>query len=567
MLLSHYEYVKHAGNDFEIYCVTTEFSKNFCTERKFELLETSEMIVELQENISLGIFVLVAEESLFIGGPLFDTSLSWIISNDEELIVSDSSTDLALFLDLPISKTALALNLIHSLPYYPFQTLSLWENVNTIQPFHILKYSADKKLEAIQVWSPPALVKEVEPIYLKIRERLLKILSQNIVDYSELSADLSGGIDSATIIYILKALHADIKLYHAEADSKWNSDSKWAKLISNDLNTSFTSFPSLGSSGKNFKIDIEYSNSTLPDSPLLWADTEGYVESIAESAEKPAHTTHFTGLGGDELFTPMPSNAWSLVRQNKLRSVDLGLRYCLLSRTPISIGISELINNVSFKDALQLEIDRAFGYDNTSITDSTLNWCGPIIIPNWLTEPYRKSSYKVLTNALHDTTGALDIDRSRHQIIESLLFQRRLVNQLNKIYETNGIAWQAPFLDIEIINHSLSIPARYKQDPNLTKPILYNATKGLVAKNIFTRGFKGDYSTGLYKSYKEAVKGYTQQIKKFKLVEWGIVDADILISELSMPTALHSRIESFERLAAVERWLRVAMKKIETSNE
>ncbi|MGH2245773.1 asparagine synthase-related protein, partial [Enterococcus faecalis] len=71
--------------------------------------------------------------------------------------------------------------------------------------------------------------------------------SQNTVSYSEISADLSGGVDSATIIYILKALHANVKLYHANADSEWYSDSTWPKLISNDINVIFSSLASLGS--------------------------------------------------------------------------------------------------------------------------------------------------------------------------------------------------------------------------------------------------------------------------------------------------------------------------------
>ena len=128
------------------------------------------------------------------------------------------------------------------------------------------------------------------------------------------------------------------------------------------------------------------------------------------------------------------------------------------------------------------------------------------------------------------------------------------------IFTGNGLITN-PFLDVEIINYSLSIPVRYRQDINLTKPILYKSTKGIVPKNIFTRGFKGDYSKELYKSYKIAVKEYSQKIRQFKLVEWGIVDADILISELSMPTALHSRIESFERLVSVERWIRIVLEK------
>lgn len=67
-------------------------------------------------------------------------------------------------------------------------------------------------------------------------------------------------------------------------------------------------------------------------------------------------------------------------------------------------------------------------------------------------------------------------------MIESLLFQRHLVTQINNIYGVNGMTWQAPFLDVDIINYSLAIPARYRQDHTVTKSILYNATKGLVSK-------------------------------------------------------------------------------------
>ncbi|RTK40212.1 asparagine synthase-related protein, partial [Enterococcus faecalis] len=95
---------------------------------------------------------------------------------------------------------------------------TLWEKVNTIQPFYILKCTTNGILEPIQTWTPPNLENKVESIYSKIRERLLELLSRNTVSYSEISADLSGGVDSATIIYILKALQANVKLYHANAD-------------------------------------------------------------------------------------------------------------------------------------------------------------------------------------------------------------------------------------------------------------------------------------------------------------------------------------------------------------
>ena len=50
-----------------------------------------------------------------------------------------------------------------------------------------------------------------------------------------------------------------------------------------------------------------------------------------------------------------------------------------------------------------------------------------------------------------------------------------------------------------------------------------------------------------------------RDINSLKLVEMGIVDPDKLLVELSMPTALHGRIENFERLVCVERWIRTLM--------
>ena len=53
----------------------------------------------------------------------------------------------------------------------------------------------------------------------------------------------------------------------------------------------------------------------MPSSPLLWADSEGYLKSVIGYQKGRKHPTHFLGIGGDELFTPMPSNSWNIVRQ------------------------------------------------------------------------------------------------------------------------------------------------------------------------------------------------------------------------------------------------------------
>ncbi|MFJ8516213.1 asparagine synthase-related protein [Lysinibacillus xylanilyticus] len=517
----------------------------------------SKLAVTFQKIVSKGIFVLVDKREVIIGGALFDVSLSWKMLNDI-LIISDSASNIARYCDLNISKSAVALNLISSLPYYPFQNIPLWEGVNKIQPFCVLKYGKTQQLEEFKIWMPLELSNDLELTLQNIRERFFEILRNPTNSYANLSADLSGGVDSAAIAYALKAYYADIKLYHAKTDSKWNSDSKWATMIANDMNNSLNSLPSFGVSGRRFETDMPYSGLTLPDSPVFWADSEGYVEKIVNLNENYEDSIHFTGLGGDELFTPMPAYAWSVVRQSRMRSLSFGFQYCLLTRTPFLKGVSNLMNNTSFKEALKTEIDIGFGYAKSRKKESVLDWSGKITIPAWLAKAYHDPCYQIAMKTLNEISGGLDSDRSRHQALESLLFQRRTISQLNVIYG-NRLTWLAPFLDSKIIESALSIPMRYHSKSGITKPMLYQATKGIVPSEVFTRGFKGDYSTFLYKGYKESVKKYIHVVRDFKVVELGIVDPDILVSELSMPTALHNRIVAFERLSAVERWLNNAM--------
>ncbi|KAF6569855.1 hypothetical protein JDW19_21440 [Paenibacillus polymyxa] len=517
----------------------------------------SGLAVTFQEIVSKGIFVLVDNNEVIVGGALFDVSLSWKML-DDILIISDSASDIARYCGLNISKSAVALNLISSLPYYPFQNIPLWEGVNKIHPFCVLKYGKNQQFEELKIWMLPALSNDVELTLQNIRERFFELPGNYTSRYASISADLSGGVDSAAIAYALKAHYADIKLYHAKTDGKWNSDSKWAAMIANDMNESLNSLPSIGMSGRRFETDMSYSGFTLPDSPVFWADTEGYVENIINLNENYGDSVHFIGIGGDELFTPMPAYAWSIVRQNRMRSLSFGFQYCLLTRTSLLKGASNLMNNTSFKEALKTEIDIGFGYAKSRKKESALNWFGKITIPAWLAKDYHVPCYQIAMKTLKEISGGLDSDRSRHQALESLLFQRRVLSQVNVIYGSR-FTWLAPFLDSKIIESALSIPIRYHLESGITKPMLYQATKGIVPHEVFTRGFKGDYSTFLYNGYKESVKKNVHAVRDFKVVELGIVDPDILVSELSMPTALRDRIIAFERLSAVERWLHNAM--------
>ncbi|MEK3924023.1 asparagine synthase C-terminal domain-containing protein [Paenibacillus sp. FSL K6-2393] len=549
-IISHQKYVKYTDGEMEIYCMSSEYSK-FSDHVKTH--EITQLALIIQKRISEGIFVLVNSQEIIIGGALFDTSLCWS-KLDGTMVVSDSAWNIAQYFNLDISKVAVALNLISSLPYYPFQNVSMWENVEKVQPFCVLKNGKNQTFEEVKIWDIPDLNHDMDLTLKNIREGFLEVIRSSN-RYANVSADLSGGVDSASVAYLLKFCDTDVKLYHTKTDNSWNSDSKWAASFAEDMNIPLNTLSSLGESGKRYDIDTPYSGSKLPDHPIFWADTEGYVEKIVSLKENPGNSIHFTGLGGDELFTPMPAYAWTLVRQNKLRSLSLGFRYCLISRISFLKGMSDLINNMPFKEAIKSEIGIGFGYNKSNKKDSALAWSGKINVPAWINQDSLSLSHKAAVNAVDKISGGLDSDRSKHQALESLLFQTRVIGQLNLIYGEE-YKWKSPFLDTKIIESALSIPMRHHLKSEITKPMLHKATVGIVPSEVFTRGFKGDYSTALYKGYKEAVNEIISIVKDLNVVKLGVVDPDILVSELSMPTALHNRVIDFERLCAVERWLK-----------
>ena len=48
---------------------------------------------------------------------------------------------------------------------------------------------------------------------------------------NEVSSDVSGGVDSATIAFTLNKLIPDFSILHAESSTTANSDTKWATFI------------------------------------------------------------------------------------------------------------------------------------------------------------------------------------------------------------------------------------------------------------------------------------------------------------------------------------------------
>lgn len=522
-------------------------------------IDRNSMIFECQKIVEYGVFCFVFKGDMIICGPYLDTSLSWW-ENDNLLIISDSALEIAKKTKASFSYGALSSYLLLGLPFYPFQTQSFWNDIVKINPFSILIIN-EKGIEEILLNKLPDVDQNIDSIITDIRHKLISNFCSAKKRYSSYSCDVSGGVDSACIVYAMKKITSELQIFHAESDVKNNSDTEWEEYISKDTGLKLNKLSSISVNGKRFSITETYINKNIPDSPLLWGDTEGYLEELINHIKEAPNHIHLIGIGGDELYTPMESTPWSIVHQEGIKSIIYALKYSFIMKRPFLSCLKDLFDKTNYKDEMKKTIKNAFKSKNIK-SNRELSWSEEITFPKWMKYESKKYSEKWIKDVFDQYNIELDLDRSRFQALQSIIFQKNVFSQINQI-AGKKVSWNVPFFNMEIINLSLKIPAKYSMDLKKTKPILYEILKGIVPLEVFTRGVKGDYSYALFDSYRTVAYDYREEIKNFELTKMGIIDAEMLSLELSMPTALQERIEYFMRVCILERWIRQVSKYIE----
>ena len=522
-------------------------------------LEKGSLIADLQDKFLTGIFVLEADNDWTVFGPFLDSSLSYC-KTDSEILLSNSAFDIAYKKQYKVSKAVISAYLVTGLPFSPFHNMSFWDEVTKIKPFHILKISSGNISEH-ELNCPIKVDHNIEKITKHLRDTIISNICDMNNKFSSVSCDVSGGVDSASIAYVVNKISGQPIIFHAESNESANSDTKWAQFIADDLRINLNKLPSIDKNSTRFSVNEDYIGSNVPDSPLLWGDTEGYVkEMLLKLPEKDNHI-HMIGIGGDELFAYISSVPWSIIREEGVvKSLPLIVKYSILSRRSIPKCLKDLTDNISLKDEVKKSIDNGFGSKKKNKRE--LGWSDDVTFPSWLTDSAKESAHSKINSLFSDQFLELSDDRAHYQRIQSILFQKEVFSQIVQI-AGDDIAWYAPFLDAEVIKTALTIPSRYCTDSQKTKPMLYESLKGIVPLEVFTRGVKGDYSSAFYNDYRAASAKWGGKTKEFVLSKLGVIDHESLDLELSMPSSNYERVDFFMRVCNIERWLRQVNKYIE----
>ena len=232
----------------------------------------------------------------------------------------------------------------------------------------------------------------------------------------------------------------------------------------------------------NIAQDLQYMVTQL-DEPL--ADPAALnVFYICQLAKKQGIKVLLSGAGGDDLFSGYRRH-YAISLQKYLNLIPLKAQKIIEEQTKI------WAKNSSF----QRKISKFFNGSSLSNSDRLVNYF------RWTNDSLLKSLYtKDFTNNLSSSlaedpmTDFISTVTSSHSKLDQLLLlEQRFflpdhnLNYTDKMSMASGVEVRVPFLDLDLVKFSATLPDKYKQNGQTGKWVLKKAMEPFLPKEVIYR--------------------------------------------------------------------------------
>lgn len=313
----------------------------------------------------------------------------------------------------------------------------------------------------------------------KLNKLIEDSVSKRLVSDVSIGAYLSGGIDSATVVGMMKKLQGDVKTFSIgfENASEFNELSK-AKLISDYF----------GTDHREIMVKVD-TIKLLPN--IVWhldepmADPTCIPVYLLSQGTKKHATVVLTGDGGDEQFGGYEQFKFMLMYKNYLQKVPVLLRKVLADVAKgipafafsrffkyaegLGVkGISRMANFLSAKSSGDAYLSMVSVFDEDEKDEIIVEDSIKLNYPLKFNEAFSKYNDFLFTTMKIDTMNILT---------ENMLMKT------DKMTMANAIEARVPFLDHRITEFCASVPSQYKIHRGNEKYILKKAMDGLLPRS------------------------------------------------------------------------------------
>lgn len=368
----------------------------------------------------------------------------------------------------------------------------------------------------------------------ELGERYLHLLRAAVREriQGRIASHVSGGMDSTTVTLLARdlinagagevPLHALSLVYHRLTDlaretpyleSAWQQGGMVIHPIPADDLLDFDSF----------------TDPPPHDEPFAglwrWAMDHAMVDAAAQLGA----TTMLTGIGADEMLDMQPFHIAELLRTWRVRLAwKEACRWAWMDHcSPWDIfypfGIAIVFRR-------WVAVARQFSWLRPP--PASVDHWNPELVAPWIVPGFARR-YAMRSQAVEEIRRTYEVFRSARLSFALFSIASRTGDVGRwSLAAPQGMAIAHPFLDLRVLRMGLGVQLKSRPHPDRLKPLLAEATRGLLPDVIRNRRRKGHFNEVYYLGLSRNLPFLEAMIRKAPIDDLGVFDKDILLNHL-----------------------------------
>ncbi len=488
-----------------------EFRTNSDTE---VLLELFKRYYTKTPSILNGFFAFAiynhVSNELFVARDRFGIKPLYISEDNEQICFA---SEIKALVEFNIDKTPdhQSINRYFQLNYIPGPD-TIFKNVKQIMPGHSLLINGSGT-KTIKYYAPPQ-----KPTYeggyneaqQKLKALMLKSVEKRLIADVPLGSFLSGGIDSSIIATLTAKINPNIESFSIGfPDEPYYDETLYAKAVANKAGLKHHVI------GVHSKDMLEALPDVLDYIDQPFADSSAIPVYILSREVKKHVTVALSGDGADELFGGYRKH----MAHKRALSPSIGNTLLKTAAPIFELAPHSRQNKIADKARQAARFSRGI-----KLKGAERYWF-------WASISSESYANELLLNASDNNEKkpweSLELDipdqHELHHILNAdikMLLPNDMLAKVDMMSMANSLEVRVPFLDHEIVDFSMQLPAHYKINKNQQKRILQDTFRDELPEILYNRPKKG-FEIPLVNWFRTDLNGFifhemlnTEKIKK-----------------------------------------------------
>jgi len=372
---------------------------------------------------------------------------------------------------------------------------SIYQDIYKLEPSQIIQLNADsKQVKKFNFWSTEEVYNKgnlsqvsgtPEEIVDQLEVVLSKAVSSQMQSDVPLGAFLSGGIDSSTIVALMQSQSdSQVNTFTIGFNAKEYDEAKHARMVANHIGTNhFEMYVN-----ERDALDIIPNLPNIYDEPF--ADSSQIPTYLVSKFAKQEVTVALSGDAGDELFGGYNRYVFADKMFSKIMKGPISIRQLISSSilTMTEEKWNMLLNNFlseRFADIGHKLHKVANVLPAKSIRDMHFKLVSQIQNPSdWL---LKANEYKTSLN--DDTKRFVELNPIEQMMAYDLItyLPTDILTKVDRAAMAVSLETRVPFLDLNVIEFSASLPMEFKIRNGVTKWALREVLYKHVPKDLIER--------------------------------------------------------------------------------